>query len=119
MTENKLEPKEIFHCKIEKYYSELVGNQIPTNILTGLVDKITEIQYDNYARFWNQYPKSRKRYSELKIDDLEHPFTHYVITDFLKLKDFKNYIKYSMILLKKTEKEFSDYELRKYQYETK
>jgi hypothetical protein len=119
MTENKLEPKEIFRCKIEKYYYGLAGNQIPTYLLTELVDKITEMQYDNYSRFWNQYPKSRKRYSELKIEDLEHSFTHYVITDFLNLKDFKNYTKYSLILLKMTEKEFSDYELRKHQYETK
>lgn len=119
MTENTLEPKEIFHGKIENYYAELAGNQIPSQLLTGLVDKITEIQYSDYTRFWNQYPKSRKRYSELKIDDLEHPLTHYAITDFLKLKDFENYKKYSMILFKMTEKELSEYETRKYQYETK
>ncbi len=119
MTENKLEPKKIFQFKIEKYYSELAGTQIPTHLLTELIKKVTENQYDNYTRFWKQYPKSRKRYSELNIEDLEHPFTYYVITDFLKLKDFENYRNYSMTLLKMNEKEFDDYELRKYQYETK
>lgn len=119
MTEYKLEPKEKFHDKIEKYYLELACNQIPSDLLNGLVDKITDTQYDNYKRFWNQYLKSRKRYSELKLSDLDHPFTHYVITDFFKDKDFENYKKFSMILLNMTDDGFNDYEKRKYQYETK
>lgn len=119
MTEPKLEPKENFHIKIEKYYLELALNLIPTDLLNGLVDKITDNQYDNYQRFWNQYPKSRKRYSELKIDDLEHPFTRYMLTDYFKNNDPLNYQKYSKILLRMSDLEFSDYEIRKYQYETK
>ena len=47
----KLEPKEIFHSKIEKYYSELAGTQIPSDLMNKLVDKITDSQYDNYKRF--------------------------------------------------------------------
>ena len=86
MAEHKLEPKENFHTKIEKYYLELAGDLIPPDLLNGLVDKITDAQYDTYKRFWNQYPKSGKRYSELKIDDLEHPFTRYMMTDFFKQK---------------------------------
>jgi len=119
INDNKLESKDSFHDKIEKYYHDLAGNQIPSNIITELIDKVTNTQYDNYKRFWKQYPKSRKRYSELKMDDLEHPFTHYEITDFLKRKDFDNYKAYSMILLNMTEQEFSDYEMKKHQYETK
>jgi hypothetical protein len=118
-SDNKLESKDNFHDKIEKYYFDIAGNKIPKNLLIELVDKLTNTQYDNYKRFWDQYPKSRKRYSELKIDDLEHPFTHYKISDFFKNRDIKNYKAYSMILLRMTEKEFSDYETRKYQYETK
>lgn len=119
MAEHKLEPKENFHTKIEKYYLELAGDRIPTDLLNGLVDKITDAQYDNYKRFWNQYPKSRKRYSELKIDDLEHPFTRYMMTDFFKHNDPLNYQKYSKILLRMSDAEFSGYETTKYQYETK
>ena len=118
-SDNQLEPKRNFHNKIEKFYNDLASNKIPSDLLTELIDKITNTQYDNYKRFWQQYPKSRKRYSELKIDDLEHPFTHYEITDFLKRKDFENYKAYSMILLNMTEDEFSDYEMKKCQYETK
>jgi len=32
-----------------------------------------------YDKLLNQYPKSRKRFSELEIGDLENPFTHYEI----------------------------------------
>lgn len=119
MTEHKLESRENFQSMIEKYYSELAGNHIPTDLLNGLINKITDSQYDNYKRFWNQYPKSRKRYSELKIDDLEHPFTRYMMTDFFKQIDPLNYQKYSKILLKMNDDEFRDYEIKKYQYETK
>lgn len=117
--EYNVEPKENFHSKIKKYYSELAGNMIPTVILKELVNRITDTQYKTYIRFWNQYPKSRKRYSELKIEDLEHPFTHYELTDFLKLEDPLNYQKFSKILLKMNDEEFNNYEVRKHQYETK
>ena len=119
MTEYKLESKENFHNKIERYYLNLAGNHIPSDLLIGLVDKVTDTQYDNYKRFWNQYPKSRKRYSELRMDDLEYPFIQYMITDFLKYSDPLNYQKFSKILLRMNDAEFSDYEKRKYQYETK
>jgi hypothetical protein len=117
--ENKLESKDSFRNDIANYFTELAGSQIQMDLLHELIDKITNTQYDNYKRFWNQYPKSIKRYSKLKLEDLEHPFTHYLITNFFKDKEFENYKKYSMILLKLTEKEFIDYEMNKYQYETK
>ena len=119
MNENKLEPKENFHSKIEKYYLELSEDKIPKNLLNELVDKITNSQYDNYKRFWNQYPKSRKRYSELKIEDLEHPFIRYEIIDFFKEKVQSNYQTFSKILLVMNDEEFMNYEKSKYQYETK
>jgi hypothetical protein len=117
--ENKLESKDSFRDDIANYFTELANSQIQMDLLHELIDKITNTQYDNYKRFWNQYPKSRKRYSKLKLEDLEHPFTHYLITNFFKDKEFENYKKYSMILLKLTEKEFIDYEMNKYQYENK
>lgn len=118
-SESKLESKKNFQSKIKTYFNDLSENKIPVDLITELVDKITVSKYDDYKRFWNQYPKSRKRYSKLKLEDLQHPFIHYIITDFFKDKDLVNYKKYSMILLKMTEKEFSDYEMKKHQYETK
>jgi hypothetical protein len=116
---NGLEPKKNFRDKIEKYYTEIVNNQIPSTLLKELIDKITDTQYSNYDRFWKQYPKSRKRYSTLKIEDLEHSFTHDEITDFLKQKDSVNYRKFAKILFSMNDEEFNSYEIRKHQYETK
>lgn len=119
MNENKLESKENFRSKIEKYYLDIAEDQIPVDLLNSLVDKITDSQYDNYKRFWKQYPKSRKRYSELKIEDLEHPFVRYIIIDFFKTKTQSNYQKFSKTLLRMNDEEFRNYEISKYQYETK
>jgi hypothetical protein len=119
MNENKLESKENFRSKIEKYYLDIAEDQIPVDLLNALVDKITDSQYDNYKRFWKQYPKSRKRYSELKIEDLEHPFVRYIIIDFFKIKTQSNYQKFSKTLLRMNDEEFRNYEISKYQYETK
>jgi hypothetical protein len=110
-----LEPLQNFHDKITQYYSELAGNQIPLDLLNELVDEITRRQYKDYHRFWNQHTKSRKRYSVLKITDLEHPSNKDQLTDFIKLRDPLNYQKFSKILLKMDDLEFSEYELRKHQ----
>ena len=118
-TENEIESKENFYQKIEKYYSEIANELIPLDLIQKIIVNITNSQYDTYQRFWKQYPKSRKRYSKLKIEDLEHPFTHYEITDFLKQNDKLNYREFSKFLLKMNEEEFDNYELRKHQYETK
>lgn len=119
MPDNSLEPKKNFHSKIQKYYFELAGNHIPEEIVNELAIKITNYQYETYYRFWNQYPKSRKRYSELKIEDLEHSFTHHEISSFLKQKEPENYRNFSKILLRMNDEVFSNYEIRKYQYENK
>lgn len=91
MTEHQLEPKENFHIKIKNYFLDLDGYLIPTDLLSRLIDKITDTQYVNYKRLWNQYPKSRKRYTRIKLEDLEHPVTHYEITYFFRNNDFANY----------------------------
>ncbi len=117
--EYRIESKSDFYKKTENYFVKLANNQIPENLMLQLISLITEREYENYKRFWNQYPKSRKRYSKLKIEDLEHPFVNYIVSDFFKQNDSKNYEKYSLILLKMTTEEFREYERTKYQYETK
>lgn len=119
---NKLEPKINFQRKIEKYFTELADGIIPNVLLKEIIDMIADTQYHNYTRFWEQYPKSRKRYSELKLEDLEHPFTKYEITNFLKRQTElpeQTYRLYSKKLLQMTDEELDNYELRKHQYETK
>ncbi|MGL3002126.1 hypothetical protein [Flavobacterium sp. RSSB_23] len=117
--EYRIERKSEFHKKIENYFDKLADNRIPKTLMQELINRITDTEYENYKRFWNQYPKSRKRYSKLKIEDLNHPFINYLITDYFKQNDFENYKKYSLILLKMITEEFEQYEISKYQYETK
>ena len=117
--EFNIECKSEFHKKIEKYFENLSANRIPKKLMQELINRITDREYENYNRFWNQYPKSRKRYSKLRIEDLEHPFVNYIISDYFKQNDAENYIKYSLILTKMTKQEFKEFEIMKFQYESK
>ena len=79
-TENSIEPKKNFYAEIEEYYVGLSKNRIPTELLTEIIAKVTNKIYADYKRFWKQYPKPRKRYSKLKLEDLEHDFVYFLIT---------------------------------------
>lgn len=118
-TENSIEPKKNFHAEIQEYYNGISNNRIPTELLTEIISRVTDKIYVDYKRFWKQYLKSRKRYSKLKLADLEHDFVYYLITDFLKEKNESEYRNFSKVLLKMNDKEFDEYEKRKYWYETK
>jgi len=83
-TKNRIEPKQDFYSKIREYYFGISDNQIPTELLNEIILKVTDRIYSNYKRFWKQYTKSRKRYSTLKMEDIEHSFIHYMITDLLE-----------------------------------
>ena len=118
-TENSIEPKKNFYAEIKEYYIGISKNEIPTELLAEINEKVTDKIFADYKRFWKQYPKSRKRYSKLKLEDLEHDFVYYLITDFLKQKHPSEYQNFSKILLKMNETEFDEYEKRKHWYETK
>jgi hypothetical protein len=115
--EYDLETKDSFRQKIGEHFSKIADNQVPEIVLNAICDRVTNFQYDQNKRFWKQYPKSRKRYSRLKMEDLDHPFVHYVITDYLK--PLTHYRKYAKILLQMNDEELDAYELMKHQYETK
>jgi hypothetical protein len=118
-TENRIEPKREFYSKIEEYYIGIADNQIPTQFLNEIISKVTDRIYDDYKRFWKQYPKSRKRYSTLKMDDIENPFIHYLITDFLDNRKLVESLNFSKILFKMNNEEFDKYLDQKDWYETK
>ncbi len=118
-TENSIEPKKNFYAEIEEYYTGISDNTIPIELLAEIIEKVTDKIYADYKRFWKQYPKSRKRYSKLKLEDLEHDFVYYLITDFLKQKELSEYRNFSKTLLKMDDTEFGEYEKRKHWYETK
>ena len=118
-TENKIEPKKNFYLEIEEYYNGVSNNEIPKELLTEIIEKVTDKIYDDYKRFWEQYPKSRKRYSKLKLEDIKHPFVYYLITDLLRKKKLVEYRHVSKILFEKNDAELDNYEKGKYDYETK
>lgn len=118
-TENKIDSKRNFQKAIEDYFKRIAENRIPSKLLSEIINIVTDQIYSDYERFWNQYPKSRKRYSKLRLDDLEHPYIYYLITDYLKLEDKLNYRESSKVLFKMNDEEFDNYEIRKHQYETK
>jgi hypothetical protein len=118
-TENSIEPKKNFYAEIEEYYTGISNERIPTELLPEIIEKVTDKIYSDYKRFWKQYPKSRKRYSKLKLADLEHDFVYYLITDFIKQRNLSEYRNLTMTLLKMNATEFEEYEKRKHWYETK
>jgi len=118
-TENNIEPKKNFYTEIEKYYVEVSKNAIPTELLAEIIEKVTDKIYADYKRFWKQYPKSRKRYSKLKLEDLEHDFVYFLITEFIQKSELNEYRNYSKVLLKMNDEEFDKYEKKKYWYENK
>lgn len=118
-TENKIKPKRDFYSKINEYYVGLSDNQIPTELLNQIISKVTDEIYSDYKRFWKQYPKSRKRYSTLKMDDIEHPSIYFMITDFLNEKGISKSREYSKILFKMNDEEFDKHLDYKDWYETK
>ncbi len=116
---HKIGPKYNFYIEIKKYYSLISNNKIPDKLLEEIINIVTDKIYDNYSRSWEQYPKSRKRYSKLKLEDLEHSFIHYLITDFIKERNPTNYNQFSKLILKMNDMKFDEYEKRKRLYETK
>ena len=118
-TENSIEPKKNFYAEIDEYYTGISNDRIPTELLTDIIEKVTDKIYADYKRFWKQYPKSRKRYSKLKLADLEHDFVYYLITDFIKQKNISEYRNLSKTLIKMNDTEFEEYEKRKHWYKTK
>ena len=107
--ESKLEPKKNFYTEIETYYNSVSENRIPKELLVEIIQKVTDQIYEDYKRFWKKYPKSRKRYSKLKFEDIKHPFVHYSITDLLKQKNLINYRDFSKILFEMNDIEFDEY----------
>ena len=114
-----LESKANFYTKIEAYYAELTQGRIPEEMFNVVVSRVTEELHANYKRFWRKYPKSRKRYSKLKTEDINHPFIHYLITDFFEEKEVSEIEEYSLLLFKMNKEEYKQYLDRKLWYETK
>lgn len=117
--ESKIEPKENFRFEIAEYFNKISNNQIQMKLLDEIIDVVTDLIYYDYDRFWHKYPKSRKRYSKLKIEDIEHRFVQYILTDFLINKRLSDYREISKLIFNMNDNEFDEYEKNKYLFDTK
>ncbi|PQJ17064.1 hypothetical protein [Nonlabens tegetincola] len=118
-TENRIEPKKEFYSKIKEYYVGISNSQVPTDLLNEIILIVTDQIYSDYKRFWKQYPKSRKRYSTLKMDDIQHPFIHFKVSKFLNEKAISKSREYSKILFSMNDEEYDKHLDHKEWYETK
>jgi len=114
-----MDTKEEFYKVIYGYYEAIAFGKIDTEYLTELSNRITDYYYEQYQRFGSQYPKSIKRYSTFKIEDLDHSFTHDIVIKFFKEKMGVNYARFSKIILQMNDFEFQEFEKRRYEYHTK
>ena len=111
--------KQDFFKVIYNYYSERVGERIPKDLLKELSERITEHYFEKYSRFRVQYPKSVKRYSMFKIDDLDHPEVFEIAIKYFKEKLGSNYTDYTTTVLEMTLDELKDFEKRREQFYNK
>ena len=98
---------------INKYYCSVVGEKIPGQYLIEMSKRVADYYFDQYVRFYNQYPKSQKRYSTFDLKDIDHPSTFEIVIKFFKEIDLKNYLHYSSITLKISENEVLAFEQRR------
>lgn len=105
-----------FQLKIKAYYNAISNGRISEDLMKTLICEITELEYDSYRRFWNKYPKSKKRYSEYKIQDIEHPYIHYAVIDFFKEKAPSTYKSNCKIIFQMNEEQFALLEKSKRNY---
>lgn len=105
--------KEDFFKVIQNYFESVVGNEISADLIYGLSQKVTDYYFDQYKRFYDQYPKSRKRYSSFQLKDIEHPDTYEIAIKYFKEITPANYLKYVGLIFQKSESEISEIEKRR------
>ena len=111
-----MDAKHDFYARIYSYYYKIVGESIPLQLLDELYEKITDYIYEQYVRCSKKYPKSIKRYSSLKVDDLDHPQIFELIIKFFKQKSGSKYLEYSGNMLNISQEEINDFEKRREEF---
>lgn len=94
-----MQTKQEFYDIIYRYYADRVGDNISSTLLHGLTERITDHYYEQYSRFRIQYPKSVKRYSTFKLNDLEHPEVMEIIIKYFKSIFGDNYAEEATVAL--------------------
>lgn len=112
-----IESKKEFRLKVEKHFQNLADEKVSNKIVIGLSEYLANLLYESYKGFRKQYPKSRKQYSKLNIEDLNNPFYMYIIYDFIKREMSFDYKWIARQFLDLSEAEFIEFEKRKNQFE--
>jgi hypothetical protein len=84
--------------------------------LKEVSEKITDFYYEQYSKFRLQKPKSVKRYSSFKIDDLEHPQVFEIVIKHFKQKLGNGYSDYSSAVLGLSLEELKVFEKRRQEF---
>ena len=92
-----MQSKQEFFLTIYRFYFNRVGEQIPELFLKELSEEISDHYYEQYSRFRIDYPKSVKRYSIFKIEDLDHPEVTDMVIKFFKNKSGDDYQRMTLI----------------------
>jgi len=114
-----MDSRKIFFEKIYKYYQDASMDKIDANYLIELSKRISDYYYEQYSRFRKQYPKSSKRYSEFKFEDLNHPETVELIINFFKEKLGDKYFAFSKVFLNMTDSQLKSFEINRELYHNK
>ncbi len=114
-----IQTKQEFYDIIYHYYADRVGGRLSSIFLNGLTSRITGHYHEQYSRFRIQYPKSVKRYSNFKIDDLDHPEVTEIVINYFKEIDGNSYPEKSMIALNLSLDELKKFEEYRTAYHNK
>ena len=111
-----IESLNTFYKKVEDYYSE-IDNDIPKELRDRLYYNIAYKIHNEYRCRRQKYLKSFKRYSKLKIEDLEHDYNKWFFIDYIRKELPNNYIDICSKLFRIDIEEFSHYEKRRIEFE--
>jgi hypothetical protein len=111
-----VESKTQFLNTIRDEYLRSTKGAVPEHLLDAVSEAVTEYYYDQYQRFTNQYPKSTKRYSTFKINDLNHPTTFEITIKTLKEKLENDYQNVALQFLNMTLDELRQFESSREQF---
>ena len=95
-----MDTQQHFFELIRSEYASLGQGKLPQELLDAVSGKVSAYYFEQYRRFFKQYPKAKKRYSSFQLRDLDHPKTYEIVIKTLKEKMGTAYEKYAIALLK-------------------
>lgn len=111
----KMDSQQDFYQEIKKHYAPIDKN-IDWKLKRELYYNLAYIIHNHYKDCRMQYKKSLKRYSKLKIEDLENDFYKWWIIDFVKTNYSTDYKEVCGQLFNMNQNEFSEYEKRREEF---